>query len=88
MIKLFEFVPTIATPNPKTIILKEKYRTVEELLDAKRDRLEDNEIFTTSLDGKYLMLSKIDSKFWWTIGMVCGVDLRLYLPQFDEAFKE
>jgi hypothetical protein len=40
---------------------KDEYKTLEELLEAKKEYLYDGEIFATNEDGEYLMKKKGES---------------------------
>ena len=67
---------------------KEEYKTLEELLEAKKEYLHDGEIFATNEDGEYLMKSSTQLRRWFVLGRVYNINLKDMLPKYDEVFSK
>lgn len=67
---------------------KEEYKTLEGLLEAKKEYLYDGEIFATNEDGEYLMKSSTKLRRWFVLGRVYNINLKDLLPKYDEVFSK
>ena len=59
----------------------------EDLLERNKSKLSENQVFATDDTGGCLMVSSTIKKWWWVLGYVSGIDLRMRLPQFDKVYK-